>query len=138
MRCERCLVGDFGVQRRQSLGNATSRCRRPEHVYFCESRILTTLASPGVAWQSLQMLTEGVWSEIRVGGECLRLFSEDCAQGVLTSVYNVKAKTWIAPSEPVENIQQGKVKAEAYAKAYLKNSVNLEPPSLEWKSSRSI
>jgi hypothetical protein len=40
--------------------------------------------------------------------------------------------------EPVDNIQQGKVTAEAYAKAYLKNAVNLEPPSLEWKSSRSI
>jgi hypothetical protein len=68
----------------------------------------------------------------------LRLFSEDCAQGVLASVYNVKAKAWIAPSEPVDSIQQGKAKAEAYAKAYLKKSVNLELPSLEWKSSRSI
>ncbi len=96
------------------------------------------LASTRVACHSLQMLTEGVWSEIRVGGECLRLFSEDCAQGVLASVYNVKGKTWIAPSEPVENIQQGKVKTAAYAKEYLKNSVNLELPSLEWKSSRSI
>jgi uncharacterized Fe-S cluster protein YjdI len=96
------------------------------------------LASPRIACQSLQMLTEGVWSEIQVGGECLRLFSEDCAQGVLASVYNVKAKAWIAPSEPVENIQQGKAKAEAYAKAYLRNSLNLELPTLEWKSSRSI
>jgi hypothetical protein len=50
----------------------------------------------------------------------------------------VKGKTWIAPSEPVDNIQQGKVKAEAYVKAYLKRAVNLELPSLEWKSSRSI
>jgi hypothetical protein len=66
------------------------------------------------------------------------LFSEDCALGVLASVYNVKGKTWIAPSEPVDNIQQGKVKAEAYAKAYLRKSVNLELPSPEWKSSRSI
>jgi hypothetical protein len=96
------------------------------------------LASPRAVCQSHQMLTEGVWSEIRVGGECLRLFSEDCAQGVLASVYNVNGKTWIAPSEPVENIQQGKAKAEAYAKAYLKRSVNLELPSPEWKSSRSI
>jgi hypothetical protein len=108
------------------------------HVYSCESRILATLASPRVACHSLQMLTEGVWSEIRVGGECLQLFSENCAQGVLASVYNVKGKTWIAPSEPVDNIQQGKVKAEAYAKAYLKSAVNVELPSLEWKSSRSI
>jgi hypothetical protein len=30
------------------------------------------------------------------------------------------------------------VKAEAYAKAYLKKSANLELPSPEWKSSRSI
>jgi hypothetical protein len=66
------------------------------------------------------------------------LFSEDCAQGVLASVYNVNAKTWIAPSEPVDDILQGKVKTEAYAKAYLKNATNSELPSLEWKSSRSI
>ena len=96
------------------------------------------LASPRDSCHSFEMLREGVWSEIRVGGECLRLFSEDCAQGVLASVYNVNGKTWIAPSEPVANIQQGKVTAEAYAKAYLKKSVNLELPSLEWKSSRSI
>ena len=108
------------------------------HVYFCEWGVLTTLACPREACHSFEMLREGVWSEIRVGGECLRLFSEDCAQGVLASDYNVKGKTWIAPSEPVDNIQQGKVKAEAYAKAYLKSAVNLELPSLEWKSSRSI
>lgn len=108
------------------------------HVYSCESRILATLSSFRVACHSFQMLREGVWSEIRVGGECLRLFSEDCAQGVLSSVYNVKGKIWIAPSEPVESMQQGKVKAAAYAKEYLKNSVNLELPSLEWKCSRSI
>jgi hypothetical protein len=108
------------------------------HVYSCGSRILATLSSPRVACHSFQMLREGVWSEIRVGGECLRLFSEDCAQGVLASVYNVNGKTWIAPSEPVDTIQQGKMKAEAYAKAYLRKSVNLELPSPEWKSSRSI
>ena len=84
------------------------------------------------------MLTEGVWSEVRVTGECLFLFAEHCAQGVLASVYNVNGKTWIAPSEPVDNIQQGKLKAEAYAKAYLKTTWNLELASLEWKSSRSI
>jgi hypothetical protein len=100
-------------------------------------RILASLASLRVACQSLQMLTEGVWSEIRVGG-CLRLFSEHCAQGVLASVYNVDGKAWIVASEPIDSIQQGKVKAEAYAKAYLKNSLNLELPTLEWKSSRSI
>lgn len=79
-----------------------------------------------------------MWSEIHVGGECLRLFSEDCAQGVLASVYNVNGKTWIAPSELVDDIEQGKVKAAEYAKQYLKSTVNLELPPLEWKSSRSI
>ena len=83
------------------------------------------------------MLTEGVWAEIRVGGECLRLFSEHSEQGVQASVYNVNAKNWIAPSEPVVDIRQGKDKAEAHAKAYL-SAVNLELPPLEWKESRSI
>ena len=54
------------------------------------------------------MLTDGVWAEAEVGGEHLRLFSEHNAQGIQASVYNVKAKTWIAPSEPVEDIEQGK------------------------------
>ena len=87
------------------------------------------------------MLREGVWSEIRVGGECLRLFSEDCAQGVLASVYNVNDKKWIAPSEPVNTIQAGKMKAEEHAKEYLRKALNLamnlELPPPEWKSSRS-
>jgi hypothetical protein len=96
------------------------------------------LDSPRAACHSFCLLAHGVWAEIRVDGECLRLFSEDCAQGVLASVYNVNAKTWIAPSEPVDDILQGKVKTEAYAKAYLKNATNSELPSLEWKSSRSI
>ena len=109
------------------------------HMFTPASRAFSLrLASRRIACHSVRMLTEGVWSEIRVGGECLRLFSENCAQGVLASVYNVNGKTWIAPSEPVDNIQQGKVKAAAYAEAYLKSAVNLELPSLEWKSSRSI
>jgi hypothetical protein len=83
------------------------------------------------------MLTEGVWAEVRVGAEHLRLFSEHNAQGVQTSVYNVNTKSWIAPSEPVENIDQGKEKAAAYAAAYLKHVSNLELPSLNWKDSRS-
>ena len=57
------------------------------------------------------MLTGGVWAEIEVNGEHLRLFSEHNAIGMQASVYNVKTKTWIAPSESVENIEQGKLKA---------------------------
>jgi hypothetical protein len=83
------------------------------------------------------MLDEGLWAEIKVGGEHLRLFSEHNAQGVQASVYNVNAKTWVAPSESVDDIEQGKEKAAAYAEAHLKQTANLELPSLVWKRSRS-
>jgi hypothetical protein len=83
------------------------------------------------------MLTEGVWAEVKVGNEHLRLFSEDNAQGVQASVYNVNKKSWIAPSEPVEDIEQGKERAAEYAKAYLKDAANSELPLLKWEKSRS-
>jgi hypothetical protein len=75
-----------------------------------------------------QMLDEGFWAEIKVGGEHLRLFSECKALGIQASVYNVNTKSWIAPSEPVDDIEQGKEKAAAYAETYLKRSANLELP----------
>jgi hypothetical protein len=83
------------------------------------------------------MLEKGVWAEVKVGGEHLRLFSEHNAQGVQASVYNVTAKKWIAPSEPVNDIEEGKDKAAAHARAYLHKAGNLELPPLEWKKSRS-
>jgi len=83
------------------------------------------------------MLDEGFWAEIRVGGEHLRLFSVRNALGVQTSVYNVNTKTWIAPSEPVEDIEQGKERAAARAEAHRKQIANLELPTLVWKRSRS-
>ena len=51
------------------------------------------------------MLDEGVCADVKVGSEHLRLFSEQNAQGVQASVYNVIAKNWIAPSESVETIE---------------------------------
>jgi hypothetical protein len=83
------------------------------------------------------MLEHGVWAEVRVGGEELRLFSEQSAQGVQASVYNVTAKNWILPSESVDDIEQGKDKAAAHARTYLRNLGHLELPPLEWKKSRS-
>ena len=83
------------------------------------------------------MLTDGVWTEVEVGGECLRLFSEHNAQGIQASVYNVKTKTWIAPSESVDDVEQGKQRAADYASAYLMRVVRLELPALQWKESRS-
>jgi hypothetical protein len=73
-----------------------------------------------------------------VGGEHLRLFSEHNALGVQASVCNVNAKNWIAPSESVEDIEQGKDAATAYAEAHLRNAGQLERPSLDWKKSRSV
>ena len=83
------------------------------------------------------MLAEGVWAEVKVGDEHLRLFSEHNAQGVQASVYNVKAKSWVAPSEAVEDIEEGKQKAADYAEAYLQSALNMKLPPLTWKKSRS-
>jgi len=82
------------------------------------------------------MLDEGVWAEVKLGNEHLRLFAEHNAQGVQASVYNVVSKTWIAPSESVEDLEQGKERAEARAREYLKQAVNVELPVLQWKASR--
>jgi hypothetical protein len=84
------------------------------------------------------MLVEGVWAEVKAGGEHLRLFSEHSPLGVQASVYNVEAKSWVAPSEPVDDIEQGKDLAEAHARAYLKQVANVELPPLEWRKSRSV
>jgi hypothetical protein len=78
------------------------------------------------------MLDGGVWAEVRVGGECLRLFSEHNALGVRSSVYDVNAEQWIAPSETVEDVEQGKEKSAEYAKAHLKRA-GTELPTLLWK-----
>jgi hypothetical protein len=83
------------------------------------------------------MLDRGVWAEVRVGREHLRLFSEHNAQGVQASVYNVTKKNWIAPSEPVDDIEHGKDRAAAHARTYLQNAGHLDLPPLEWKKSRS-
>jgi len=82
------------------------------------------------------MLIDGVWAEVKVAGEHLRLFSEHNALGFQASVYNANTKTWIAPSEPVDDIEQGKDRAENYAKAYLERVAKHELPSLQWKEAR--
>lgn len=93
---------------------------------------------PGFAGELVfSMLSNGVWAEAEVGGEHLRLFSENNAQGIQASVYNVKTKSWIAPSEPVDDIEQGKDRTESLARAYLKRVANLELPPLRWKESRA-
>ena len=83
------------------------------------------------------MLTDGVWAEVKVGNEHLRLFSEHNAQGLQASVYNVTTKSWLAPSEPVEDIEQGKERAAERARAYLKRVTRSELPPVTWKESRS-
>ena len=83
------------------------------------------------------MLIDGVWAEVEVGGEHLRLFSEHNAQGIQASVYNVKTRTWIAPSESVDDIEQGKDREANYAKAYLERVARQELPLLQWKEARA-
>jgi len=84
----------------------------------------------------LSMLTNGVWAQIEVGDEQLRLFSEHNAQGIQASVYNFKTKTWIAPSEAVEDIEDGKDRAQAIAQEYVKRVTGLDLPPVQWKESR--
>jgi hypothetical protein len=83
------------------------------------------------------MLDQGLWAEVKVRNEHLRLFSEQNALGVHASVYNMNAKIWIAPSEAVEDIEQGKDRAAAYAMVYLARVANSELPRLNWKKARS-
>ena len=90
-----------------------------------------------VQYLGSRMLTEGAWAEVKIAAEHLRLFSEHNAQGVQVSVYNVNTKNWIAPSEFVEDIEQGKERAAEYARIYLKQAINAELPRLQWKNSRS-
>jgi hypothetical protein len=85
-------------------------------------------------WGSL-MLDQGVWAEVKVGGEHLRLFSEHSALGAQASVYNVNAKNGIAPSEAVDDIEEGKDRAAAHTLAYLHRVANSELPPLNWKKS---
>ena len=83
------------------------------------------------------MLDHGVWAEVKVGEEHLRLFAEHNALGVQASVYNVVAKTWVAPSEAVDDLEQAKERAAAHAQQYLQRLGNLKLPPLRWKESRS-
>jgi hypothetical protein len=52
-------------------------------------------------------------------------------------VFDVNAKKWIAPSEAVDDIEEGKEKATEYAKLYLQRA-NIELPPLVWKKARSV
>ncbi len=45
---------------------------------------------------------------------------------------NGNAKNWITPSESVADIEQGKDRAAAHARVYLRKAANLELP-LTWK-----
>jgi hypothetical protein len=56
---------------------------------------------------------------------------------VQVSVYDVAGKKWIAPSEAVEDIEQGKEKAVEYARTYLGHRDASPLPPLVWKRSRA-
>jgi hypothetical protein len=73
------------------------------------------------------MLEQGVWAEVIVGREHLRLYSEEIPLGAQASVYNVNAKKWIAPSESVADIEEGKDRAAEHARAYLRQAMEEIP-----------
>jgi hypothetical protein len=84
------------------------------------------------------MLDKGFWADVKLAGEHLRLFSEDNAQGVQISVYDVTGKCWIVPSETAQDIEEGKERVEKYAKLYLRRVVNSDMLPLIWKKARSL
>jgi len=71
-------------------------------------------ADPSLYLAHRSMLDHGVWAEVKVGEEHLRLFAEHNALGVQASVYNAVAKSWIAPSEPLDDLEQAKERAAAH------------------------
>lgn len=115
-------LGD-GVSRRESISIKSSAKLDESSKLYSWSRM---------------MMDRGVWAEVKIGGEHLSLFSEQGPAGVQASVYNVKAKTWVAPSEVVDDIEQGKDRAAAHAQCYLRQTADLELPSLKWRQSRSV
>lgn len=66
------------------------------------------------------MLDQGMWADVQIGDNHLRLFSERNAQGVQVSVYDVNSKRWLVPSEPADDIEDGKERAAIYAKVFSK------------------
>jgi len=83
----------------------------PSQVVLRQSELSDKLATGKLrsnisVFGSSSMLDQGVWAEVKVGGEHLRLFSGQSALGVQASVYNVSAKKWIAPSESADDIEQ--------------------------------
>jgi hypothetical protein len=93
--------------------------------------------SPSLAY-NINMLEEGFWAELQIAGEHLRLFAEESPQGFHASVYNMKTKTWLMPSETASSVDNGKHLAEQFASQYLKQFTAEDVPRLEWKKSRSV
>jgi hypothetical protein len=50
-------------------------------------------------------------------------------------LFNLNAKSWIAPSGTVDDVEQGKGRTAEYAKVYLKHAANSELPQLNCKAS---
>jgi hypothetical protein len=69
--------------------------------------------------------------DVKVGDEHLRLFSEQNGLVVLASVYDVTARRWVAPSEPVNDISHGKQRAVAYAEAYQKTHLQFSATTVK-------
>jgi hypothetical protein len=72
---------------------------------------------------------QGFWTEVKTQEHHLRLFSAVTEIGEVGCVFDMDAKAWIS-GEWANDLEHGKRKAEAVARAVLKIV-----PSLEWKGS---
>ena len=76
------------------------------------------------------MLDQGVWAEVKVGGEQLRLFSKESALAVQESVHNMNARNWIASSETAELSDGEKTERRNMLGAYRWKAANLARTTL--------
>jgi len=72
---------------------------------------------------------QGFWAETKANDRHLRLFSAVTEIGEVGCVFDMQAKAWIA-REWADDLEDGKRRAEAIAKAVLKVL-----PAIEWRKS---
>ena len=86
---------------------------------------------------SFPMLAEGVRAEDRLRAEHLEAFSEHNEQSVQASVWNFTAKSWVAPFEPVDGIEQGERDPGECTEGDMRNASIPELPPVPHKQPRS-
>jgi hypothetical protein len=81
---------------------------------------------------SFPVVGDGFWTEVEIGGQHLRLFSEVYELGYRSVVYDVNAKHEVARHD-VDGLEQGKTAAEESAANYLKYHGIAALPPVNWQ-----